>query len=889
MTIDPLDIAASGGTVLTANKRLARQLVNQFDQRQMSAGQSVWSSPTICSLDAWLMRQFTGLRNVGSLLTEAQSQRLWEEIIAADATVSGRDLLQVSQAAKRARDAHRLLTIYLAEFAAAGADEEHQAFLRWREAWQARLRKDNWLDRVDLLATVTAAFAAGHCVPPTVLVLAGFDDLSPALRQLCNILQGCGCRVESWEIPVVANATATRYDAVDMVDEVRSCARWARLHLERTPLSRIGVVMPQLTDYQKLIEQTFRAELVPSACLAGVDDHETFTLSLGTPLSNEGVICAALRLLAVADSLSMDEIGWLLRSPYLGGAQTEWADRARADRNLRRRGRCEWRLTALPRTFGGIPRMVAIIEAMLAADKDRRHRLPGEWAEHFAGLLENCGWPGERRVTSREYQAIDHFKEALAQLTSLDRVTASMARGEALSVLNRLVAEMIFQPEGGTGHIQVMGMLEAAGFTFDALWVMGLHERAFPAAPRPNPFLPLALQSRMQMPHADAAREREFAGRLADRLFVAAPEIVVSCPGQHDSAALRPSPLIRHFPPQHLNLAPSCDPFQTVLAAPCSFEQLSDDRATPLATKRPFTGGTSILTDQALCPFRAFAHHRLHAEQLDSTDLGLDNQARGILAHSVLERFWQQVRTQEALLELDDSQRNALLTEAAEEAIAHYERRSRCNLPPKLRALELRRLRSMVTGWLVLECARPPFRVAQIEQWHDVTVGRLKLRTRIDRVDELTGGQLAVIDYKTGQPSPRQWLDARVTEPQLPLYCLDLDNSNIGAVLFAMIRSREKECAFRGVARKPDLWPKMSAKNQDKLLAERGWSNFDEVVAHWREALPALGDAFVAGVATVDPVNPQQACRYCDLPALCRIGEHEGVPEADDGEVSADE
>jgi ATP-dependent helicase/DNAse subunit B len=63
----------------------------------------------------------------------------------------------------------------------------------------------------------------------------------------------------------------------------------------------------------------------------------------------------------------------------------------------------------------------------------------------------------------------------------------------------------------------------------------------------------------------------------------------------------------------------------------------------------------------------------------------------------------------------------------------------------------------------------------------------------------------------------------------------------------------------------------MSANGQERLLAERGWDSFDEIVAHWRSALPALGDAFADGCAAVDPVDAQQACKYCDLQTLCRI------------------
>jgi probable DNA repair protein len=305
-------------------------------------------------------------------------------------------------------------------------------------------------------------------------------------------------------------------------------------------------------------------------------------------------------------------------------------------------------------------------------------------------------------------------------------------------------------------------------------------------------------------------------------------------------------------------------------AVPPPLETLIDDRAPQIPGGRPFSGGTRILADQALCPFRAFAHHRLHAERLEAVDLGLDGLARGTLVHGVLERFWRQIDHRDALLQLDPRHQAELLTAAAEATLHAYERRSRCDLPPRLRQLEGRRLVAAAAAWLAVERRREPFRIAAVEQRQVVTVGRLQLRTRIDRIDALADGTLAVIDYKTGRPSPQQWLDPRVTEPQLPLYCLDLVAAPIGAVLFGVVRGRPAECTFKGVARTPDTWPGLSSRNQERLLAERGWRDLDEVIAHWRQVLPQLGDAFANGCATVDPIDPLQVCKDCDLPTLCR-------------------
>lgn len=888
MSIDLFATAAAGGVVLTANKRLARHLVEQFDQAQMAAGRSVWPSPAILSLDAWLMRQIQQQREEHRLLTESQAQRIWEESVGTDAAAAGRDLLQVPQAACRAREAHRLLQAYLADFTASDADEDQLAFLRWRKRSQERMHRDQLLERADLLALVTAAIAAGRGAVPSVLTMAGFDDLSPAVQQLCAALAARGCLVDSWDPPVMAPAEVSVHAAIDMADEVRSCARWVRRRLERNSQARIGVVAPQLADYQGLIERIFRAELDPSACLRMQDAPDTFTLSLGTPLAREGVVRAALRLLAAGDPLRLEDLGWLLRSPYLG-AQGEWLERARADRRLRDRGRSEWPLAALPRALAGVPRTAAVFDRLRQMHRDRRRRLPGAWAECFVNLLVSCDWPGQRGLTSREFQALDHFQQVLGQLASLDRVAAPMGYSAALVLLNRLAAETVFQPEGGEGRIQVLGMLEAAGFAFDALWVLGLHAGTFPPPPRPNPFLPLPLQSRLRMPHADAAREREFAERLSRRLFAAAPEVLVSWPAQRDGAPLRPSPLLEGLVAADLELAPSCDPFRAVLAAPGLLEELVDDRAAPLPAARPFAGGTGILKDQALCPFRAFAHHRLHAEGLAAATLGLDHLTRGSLVHGVLEHFWRQVVSHAALMAIDRHGQAELLAGCAEQTVQQYERRSQCNLPPRLRALECRRLAAIGAAWLGLERRRPPFRVAAIEQHHDAAAGRLQLRTRIDRLDELPGGQLAVIDYKTGRPSPRQWFDLRVTEPQLPLYCLALDEQRLAAVLFAQVRPRERECAFKGVAREPEAWPKLSSKGQARLLAERGWDSFAELLAHWRAALPALGDAFADGFAAVDPVDPLLACQSCDLATLCRISAALDRDEQAEGEGAADE
>jgi hypothetical protein len=102
--------------------------------------------------------------------------------------------------------------------------------------------------------------------------------------------------------------------------------------------------------------------------------------------------------------------------------------------------------------------------------------------------------------------------------------------------------------------------------------------------------------------------------------------------------------------------------------------------------------------------------------------------------------------------------------------------------------------------------------------------------------------------------------------------------------MLAVVRGKDNEAGFLGLARDMSVWPDTKSRSLDTRLEERGWTSFDEVLTHWERTLPALGSAFAQGSAVVDPVEPIQVCQYCDLTSLCRIHELDllikGEPDA---------
>ena len=297
--------------------------------------------------------------------------------------------------------------------------------------------------------------------------------------------------------------------------------------------------------------------------------------------------------------------------------------------------------------------------------------------------------------------------------------------------------------------------------------------------------------------------------------------------------------------------------------------------APPIAAGKVASGGSALFRDQSLCPFRAFARHRLHATSLALTDIGLSAADRGNLTHRALQYLWQRLGDQERLLYLSDNERNKLIQSVVNEAIKQHALQQPEIFTERFTLLEQRRLEQLLQQWLFIERERSPFKVIATEDWQTVRFHDLELHLRIDRVDELADGRCVIIDYKTGQVRKSDWESDNPNDPQLPLYAVTADRQ-VAAVAFASLKPGELK--YLGQAEADGILPGVRADEN------RDWT---ERLAEWQQVLTRLASDFRAGKATVEPLLT--ACRYCDLQPLCRIYERaetldaESVLEGDSG------
>jgi RecB family exonuclease len=140
-----------------------------------------------------------------------------------------------------------------------------------------------------------------------------------------------------------------------------------------------------------------------------------------------------------------------------------------------------------------------------------------------------------------------------------------------------------------------------------------------------------------------------------------------------------------------------------------------------------------------------------------------------------------------------------------------------------------------------------------------------ELRLRIDRLDALESGGLAILDYKSGSRVSPDWYGDRPSHPQLLAYLAAVGED---VVAMATVNVTAREVRFDGIAANEDLLPKVAGVKAAAGQSQDAWQSR---VHEWRALLERLAGAFAAGQAAVDP--KPHACDFCHLASVCRVGD----------------
>ena len=871
--------------MVTASERAARSLAAAFHRARSAKGFTAWPAPHILDWNSFVRTAWEDRSLDGRLpLNPMQEQSLWAGIAGTDVSIATLLDGPRHRLAGLAMEAHELLCAYEPRLLRAAArpawQQDAAAFSGWLTAFDDACRAGNLLSPNRLPLELIPLLNADLAARPPILV-AGFDRILPTQRSLFDAWG-------AWQKAASDEPTSQIhfYYSPNAQDELTACALWCSSRLAANPHSRLLVITQDATKRRGEIERAFLRH-------TGATAPPLFEFSLGIPLSQVTLARSAHLLLRwLSGPLAEHELDWLLSTGHAVASPQESSALQAAMRKLRHCNRQQphWTLTAFihqpPNNPLPDPWVQRMTEAQRRlADFTRRPQNPLDWAELIPHLLEAAGWPGSRPLSSAEFQAARRWRQTIESCASLGFDGRRLLWQEFLSALARALDETLFAPESHDAPIQIAGPAESAGLTADAVWFLGADEDAWPSKGSTHPLIPLVVQREAGMPHATAQLDWDLAQAITARLMASAPELHFSFASQKEGVECRPSRLITQ-------LAGRLRPLPQELVAPLISAPLTEDFED--SSRIPFPpgkveGGSSVLTHQSQCPFKAFATSRLAAQSWGPAEAALTASQRGLLLHAVLRAIWGDPPP-DGIRSLDDLQK---LKDRRPFVATHVRRVLRDELPFELcerlprRYLELeeQRLTTLVTEWLDYEAARLPFTVVENEAKRTVPLAGLTLDLRLDRIDRLNDESLLVIDYKSGDVSPKSWELPRPDDVQLPLYAgFALDpNEELGGLVFAKVRPGKLEFAGRLLDARATLIANLSRNTN---LVKKSLS--DNLLLDWKKHIEQLAKDFLAGRAEVDPRDYPKTCERCGLQALCRIQEHQAQLDSD-GEEAASE
>jgi ATP-dependent helicase/nuclease subunit B len=467
--------------------------------------------------------------------------------------------------------------------------------------------------------------------------------------------------------------------------------------------------------------------------------------SAGLPLSKTpaGTLLLAIAA-AVVDDLAPVSLLALIKHPLVGGEGEDrrgWLETARA-LDLTLRG---------PRPRPGIEGLDERFEekkAQVPWRKVRGHLVPlggkleqltslaalaanlRQWAESLAGM---AAWRGpDGRAAAELLAEIEAAADAKAMAVSSEDIVP-LLRG-------LMDAVPVRRPYGGHPRIFIWGLIEARLQKADLMILGGMNEGVWPSLPSPDPWLAPQIRRTLGLPGL------EFRTGLAAHDFMSAlgaPRVLLTRARRDSRSPTVASRLWLRLQAMTGGMTRDqrLERLALALDASPTTEPAGRPAPQPPVEARPKRIAVTDLDRLKADPFAFYAKTILKLRPEDPVDAEHHAAWKGTAVHEVLERWFKE----------DDCDPSKLAARA--EAMIGDE-----TIHPMLRALWSPRLMEAI-DWIAAEitadrdAGRKPILA---EEFGEAEVAGVSLYGKVDRIDRLPDGKLAIVDYKTGQaPRPK--------------------------------------------------------------------------------------------------------------------------------------
>jgi ATP-dependent helicase/nuclease subunit B len=464
------------------------------------------------------------------------------------------------------------------------------------------------------------------------------------------------------------------------------------------------------------------------------------------------------------------------------------------------------------------------------------------FAERIAGCAEalagDRGWRGqEGRMAA----------ELLAELgASAEAKQLPVSAEDAVPLLTDLLANRSVRPSyGGHPRVFIWGLLEARLQQADLMILGGLNEGTWPALPAPDPWLAPRIRANLGLPGLEfriGLAAHDFASALGAReVLITRARREGRSPTVASRFLLRLDAISGGLPRDH-----RLERLTAALDDPGPPQPVDRPAPSPPADQRPERISVTAVDRLKADPFAFYAQQILKLRAIDPVDADHTAAWKGSAVHQVFEHW----------LKEDECDPDKLRPRA--EALLADE-----TIHPMLRALWAPRLLEAIDWMAELErknraAGRKPLLA---EATGEAPIAGIAVHGRADRIDRLSDGGLAIVDYKTGKPPAKKAIEAG--------FALQLGLLGLIARGGAFLAKGEPELfEYWSLVRDRDTFGKCVRADKDmgaEAFLEHAFRNFAEAAEKWLTG----SEPFTA------KLNPAYA-PYGDYDQLMRLEEWYG-------------
>ena len=817
------DSLAGNGAIVTANRRLSRELDDAFSVAQLKAGKTAWQTPAIFAWSDWLLSLSNKALNQEGLparINVQQSQLLWElclkkELKDGDSSISS--LVRMS------RDTWQRMAdwqISIGEVARAAQSVDQKMFASVAGRYLSLIEKEKWVDDAGLGDLVLQLISDRKTRIADSVTFAGFERKRPLMVVLCNALTESGITVEF--APVEESSASCTLETFDnQAVEFRSAGAWARQRIEENPGAKVAIVANDLDKNAESIARLVREGATPGWQYGHHSLFDAVNISYGRRLADYPAISIALLMLRwLVKDLRSTEVSLLLRSPLLGEGNV--AGRSRLELRMRQLADRAWSPSMVTAELRGVDDGADSGDwlALLANFSKRRRELPraaspADWVELIDGTLTAFTWPGSAPFDSADFQLVNRWRELLNEFARLAMVSSTMGAAAAIAKLDSMANELVFQPETTNPHIQLIGPLEASGMQFDELWITGVATSHWPPSGSPTALLSRRLQQQHGMPDSTPGDTLFFAEQMLRRMVASGGTTVCSHALTVDDAEQTASDLLMPLVArtEASTLLPgwhAADLGERADIVPV------EDRVPAVTAEEKISGGAGTIQRQLSDPISAFVQGRLRAKLIYPQAIGIPAPMRGNLIHDALYKLYIDAPASEAIRAWKGKDLAQRIDVALDFAFARHHRNTDAVLQ-QLLVLERQRIAQLLKEFVAVDGARGEFQVNSVEGVFEFVAGHVRLPLRFDRIDTLDDKGIAILDYKTGSKKRLINRNGEAQEIQLFVYACATD---VPVSALALVNVDTREINFDGAGHgytKGDEWPELLQRIKEQV------------------------------------------------------------------------